>query len=162
MSPNSIVEMVASLFALHSACSSVVDLFAWHVQGPGWLPPRALLRGKICLVFFSYCMVFKRSQYVHNHIMLSGGGKHITYTSSSGALVLVWCGHSVTGMLFLTGLCELCNWGLFCILEGDPETPSDERRPSVQRWNRRPGQLCSNRSSVLKSFSSLLTTHSGS
>lgn len=62
-------------------------------------------------------MVFKRSQYVHNHIMLSGGGKHITYTSSSGALVLVWCGHSVTGMLFLTGLWKLCNWGLFCILD---------------------------------------------
>lgn len=53
--------------------------------------------------------------------MLSGGGKHITYTSSSGALVLVWCGRSVTGMLFLTGLWELCNWGLFCISEGDPE-----------------------------------------
>lgn len=68
--------------------------------------------GEACLcVFLNYCMVLKRSQYVHNHIVR--WGKHITYTSSSRALVLVQCGHSMVGVPFLAGLWMPCNWGLF-------------------------------------------------
>lgn len=101
-----------------------------------------------CLcVFLNYCMVFKRSQYVHNRIVR--WRKHITYTSSSRALVLVQCGHGMAGVRFFVGLWVPYNWGLFCIPEGHPETPSDERGPSVQRWNRRPDQLCSNSSQCL-------------
>jgi hypothetical protein len=107
MSPNSIIEQGASSLASHSACSSVVDLFAWHVQGPGFHPQRCC-GGKLVFVFVNYCMLFKRSQYVRNHIVR--WRTHITYTSSSGPLCCysmdrVWqacpflltCGCYVTG-----------------------------------------------------------------
>lgn len=85
-----------------------------------WLPPQHGLVGcrweGISSCLYNYCVLFTRSQCVHAHAVRRG--RHITYTNRPGALVLVQCGHSVAGVLFLVGWWVLCDWGLFCIPEG--------------------------------------------
>lgn len=55
-------------------------------------------------------------------------GKNPSPTPQLRDPVLIQCGHHVAGMPFPAGLWVLCDRGIFCIPEGDPETPSEEIR----------------------------------